>query len=105
MIPAGTAVYEVLAIVARQYGIPIDELPKKGRTQTVARARQDACALLRDTTKMSLPEIGRVFDRDHTTIIHGLRSTVNRLKNDPEAAKLFAKMRVEVVDTRKKATR
>ena len=37
--------------------------------------------LIRTMTNLSLPEIGREFDRDHTTVMHGLKKVEQALQN------------------------
>ena len=47
-----------------------EQLKGKRRTASVALPRQMAMFLMRRQTTLSLSEIGRFFDRDHTTVIH-----------------------------------
>lgn len=46
--------------------------------------RHIAYYLIRKYTTRSLPSIGLTFDRDHTTILHGMRAHERRIKEDPE---------------------
>lgn len=48
------------------------------RSKTVVRARQIAMWVVREITGLSLPQMGAVFGRDHTTIAHGIRAAVER---------------------------
>ncbi|MGH7724759.1 MAG: chromosomal replication initiator protein DnaA [Candidatus Eiseniibacteriota bacterium] len=57
-------------LVAQHYGITREQLRGKRRTNSVALPRQIAMYLMRRQTTLSLSEIGRFFDRDHTTVIH-----------------------------------
>ncbi len=47
----------------------------------VARARQLAMYLARELTALSLAEIAREFDRDHSTVLHAIRAVEQR--NEP----------------------
>jgi chromosomal replication initiator protein len=60
----------IVHLVAGHYGITRDQLKGKRRTNSVALPRQIAMYLMRRQTTLSLSEIGRFFDRDHTTVIH-----------------------------------
>jgi chromosomal replication initiator protein len=65
--------------VSEFYRIPEIEMISHRRQRHVARPRQVAMYLTRELTPMSLPEIGRRFGkRDHTTVIHAIK-TVERL--------------------------
>lgn len=100
MTPAGEAVTEVLAIVAREYGLGAEELRGPRRTRSVAEARLMAYALLRDTAGMSYPEIGAALHRDHTTVMHGVKATAHRVAGDAYAGAAYARMRKCCVDAR-----
>jgi chromosomal replication initiator protein len=66
-------------VVAQHYGITREQLKGKRRTASVALPRQMAMSLMRRQTTLSLSEIGRFFDRDHTTVIHAC-DKIERLK-------------------------
>ena len=68
----------IVLVVASHYGITRDQLKGKRRTNSVALPRQIAMFLMRRQTTLSLSEIGRFFDRDHTTVIHAC-SKIERL--------------------------
>lgn len=50
------------------------------RTPDVVRARQLAMYLTRDLTNLSLKQIALEFERDHSTIAHGIQTTHSRLE-------------------------
>ena len=61
------------------------QLKTSRRSINIARPRQIAMFLCKELTSYSYPEIGRAFsNRDHTTVIHSVK-TIDRLrKNDNE---------------------
>jgi chromosomal replication initiator protein len=62
------------------WGVTERALRGSGRQRVLAWARQEAYTRLRDESPLSYPEIGRIFDRDHTTIIKGERACRRRIK-------------------------
>jgi len=68
----------IVSVVGGHYGITREQLKGKRRTNSVALPRQIAMYLMRRQTTLSLSEIGRFFDRDHTTVIHAC-SKIERL--------------------------
>ena len=53
------------------------------RSRPLARPRQIAMYLAKKLTTRSLPEIGRKFaNRDHTTVIHAVKTIDKLSKND-----------------------
>ena len=70
---------EIQDAVCKVEGVARDELLSPRRSPRIARARQLAMYMARELTPMTLAEIARGFDRDHTTVIHGLRAVDERL--------------------------
>jgi len=76
----------IVQVTAARYGITRDQLKGKRRTNSVALPRQIAMYLMRRQTTLSLSEIGRFFDRDHTTVIHAC-SKIERLMAEDRTMK------------------
>ena len=64
----------VIHATATHYGHTTDDLLGRSRAQHLARPRQVAMFVARRVTGLSLPEIGRHFDRHHSTILHGIET-------------------------------
>lgn len=60
----------IVEAVCAETGVPDYEILGESRIREFVRARQYAMWKCREQG-YSFPEIGRVFNRDHTTIIHG----------------------------------
>ena len=83
-------VEEIQDRVAAHFRINRGEMMSTRRARAVARPRQIAMYLAKTMTPRSLPDIGRRFERDHTTVLHAVR-TVERLRG--EDAELDADLR------------
>jgi len=68
--------------VAQHYNLTVASLLSRSRTQTVARARQIAMALAKELTADSLPNIGKHFGKNHTTVLHACRQITELMKHD-----------------------
>ncbi len=64
-------------------GISREQLLSPRRSAKIARARQLAMFIARELTALSLVEIARGFDRDHTTVLHAIRAVTERTSADP----------------------
>ena len=75
----------IQTIVCRYFKISKNEMLSSRRSRYLVRPRQTAIYLTKILTTKSLPEIGREFsNRDHTTIIHSVK-TIEKLKEkNPE---------------------
>lgn len=66
-------IHDIQMLVARRFGVTMLDLASRRRDLRTARPRQAAMWLARHTTLHSLPEIGRAFSRDHTTVLAAIR--------------------------------
>ena len=64
---------QVAIYICALHGVSFEDLKSIRRHRHVAVARQHFAFLCRKWTARSLPEIGRFIDKDHTTILHGIR--------------------------------
>jgi chromosomal replication initiator protein len=70
-LPAREATLETIQnAAAAAFGLSRERLLARDRSPNVALARQIAMYLARELTDVSLPEIGRCFGRDHSTVVH-----------------------------------
>ena len=69
--------------VSRFYSIEEATIRGTLKNKGTAEARQIAMYLIRKMTNLSLPDIGREFHRDHSTVIHAVRKVENALA-DPK---------------------
>ena len=75
---------EIIATTASDHGLTVDDLVGKVRTRHISAARFEAMARIRAERKLSLPAIGRLFNRDHTTVLHALKAySAGRLPDAP----------------------
>ena len=74
-------------VVSNYFNIPLSEMLSQRRSRPLARPRQIAMYLAKKMTARSLPEIGRRFaNRDHTTVIHAVK-TISRLSEQDDEMK------------------
>ena len=75
-------------IVSNYFNIPLSEMLSQRRSRPLARPRQMAMYLAKKMTTRSLPEIGRRFaNRDHTTVIHAVKTITRLSEQDDEMKK------------------
>jgi chromosomal replication initiator protein len=72
----------ILLAVGRFYGVNADELKGKSRHKQIVGPRQMAMFLLREDAHLSTPDIGRLLNRDHTTVLHSLKQVVSDIARD-----------------------
>ena len=78
------SVSEIQQMTANYYGLKVTDIMSVRRERKIARPRQLAMYLAKTMTPLSLPEIGSQFGRDHTTIIHAVKTIENLLMRDSQ---------------------
>tara|TARA_Y100000591_G_scaffold331914_1_gene367337 strand:- start:3857 stop:4579 length:723 start_codon:yes stop_codon:yes gene_type:complete len=88
----------IQTIVCKFFKISKNEMLSSRRSRYLVRPRQAAIYLAKILTSKSLPEIGREFsNRDHTTIIHSVK-TIEKLKQkDPEMLENINKLKNQIL--------
>ena len=88
----------IQTLVCKFFKISKNEMLSSRRSRYLVRPRQTAIYLTKILTSKSLPEIGREFsNRDHTTIIHSVK-TIEKLKeNNPEMVENINKLKNQIL--------
>ncbi len=88
----------IQTLVCKFFKISKNEMLSSRRSRYLVRPRQTAIYLTKILTSKSLPEIGREFsNRDHTTIIHSVK-TIEKLKErDSEMANNISKLKNQIL--------
>lgn len=91
-----TTIDEIQKKVAEHFNISVKEMQSSRRARNVARPRQIAMFLAKQLTSRSLPEIGRKFDRDHTTVMHAVRKVDELIMEDASLAESIETLKREL---------
>jgi chromosomal replication initiator protein len=75
---------EIMGETARAYGLAPEALRSRSRKQVVVRPRQIAMYLARRYTAASLADIGRAFERDHTSVMYAIDVVERRIVERPQ---------------------
>lgn len=82
--PVSVTVDRIFSVVEKKYGVKKSELSGKSRVKEIANARHIAIYLIRTVTEMSLPNIGKLFNRDHATVMSSIDNVENRMNASPQ---------------------
>ena len=88
----------IQTIVCKFFKISKNEMLSSRRSRYLVRPRQTAIYLTKILTSKSLPEIGREFsNRDHTTIIHSVKTIEKIKENDQEMVDNINKLKNQIL--------
>ena len=84
--------------MTKYYSVRLSDLQSKKRNKSIAFPRQVCMYLARKHTRYSLEEIGGYFGgRDHTTVLHGVRTVTGDIESDREIAHQVGQIDGELV--------
>lgn len=72
---------EIFDYIERRYGYNKEELKTRNSHRKICNVRQVAMFLLRERLKISFPQIGRIFGKDHSTAFHAHAKVAGLLKD------------------------
>ncbi len=88
----------IQTMVCKFFKISKNEMLSSRRSRYLVRPRQTAIYLTKILTSKSLPEIGREFsNRDHTTIIHSVKTIEKIKEKDPEMVDNINKLKNQIL--------
>lgn len=81
--PVTVTVEKIFALIYKRYNIKRDAIVSGQRTKDIANARHMTVYLIRTITDMSLPNIGKLIGRDHSTVLASSAAVEKRMAQDP----------------------
>lgn len=94
--PLNVTIDKIFGAVCKKYNVTKEELTGKKRTKEIVRARHVSIYLIRQITEMSLPNIGKIFERDHATVMASIDVVKKRMASDPLYASEINNLRSDV---------
>ncbi|HTV48518.1 MAG TPA: chromosomal replication initiator protein DnaA [Phycisphaerae bacterium] len=83
-------IQQIIEAVTHFYSVKVSDLQGKRRPKSISMPRQICMYLARKRTRHSLQEIGGYFGgRDHTTVMHAIKTIEDYRKNDPSIARVL----------------
>lgn len=79
----------IIEEVCNFYNLDPPLLRGQSRSKDISLARQIAMYQIRRMTNLSLKEIGKEFNRDHSTVLNALNRVEGLVKTDPEKAEII----------------
>jgi chromosomal replication initiator protein len=92
---------DVLRLVSEVYGVTVERLLSRDRSQQVALPRQVAMYLLHEEANISLPQIGEALGgRDHTTILYGCEKIADLVERDDRLRRQVVEIKEQLYNPR-----
>ncbi len=79
-IPTDALIERILSAVSKAYGVPVENIKSKKKTDNIANARQIAIYIIKNMTELTYKEVGAIFDRDYSTAIAAYNKVERNIK-------------------------
>lgn len=79
---------EVISEVSRTFGVSKEDIFSKRKTQEVVYARQVSMYIIREISQMKYKEIGRLFGKDHSTVLYTIDKVKKKLEQNEQQRNL-----------------
>lgn len=76
-------VRDVIHYASRVFGVPVPDIVGRSRKRDIMAARQAVYLVSRQATDASLPHIGNMLRRHHTSVWHGVDMCIIYMQRDP----------------------
>ena len=86
----------ILSYVSRYYQLEESVVKGPQRARDAVAARQIAMYLIRTMTNLSQDNIGKLFNRDHSTVIHSIAQVEQKMKKDPTFAETVKELKSNI---------
>ena len=87
--PEPIKIEQIINEVARTYDVSEKDIISKRKTAELAKARQIAMYIARETTELSYKPIGEAFGKDHTTVLYAVKKVESFLKDNPHEKEII----------------
>ncbi|MBQ6713945.1 MAG: chromosomal replication initiator protein DnaA [Clostridia bacterium] len=81
--PEPIKIETIISEVANTYNVSENDILSNRRTASLARARQVAMYIARETTGLSFKQIGENFGKDHSTVLYNVRQVEEFISDKP----------------------
>lgn len=81
---------KVIAAVSKIYDVPVEDIKSKKRSKEISTARHVSVYVIRKVTQMPVVDIGKIFNRDHTTVLASIDVVSNEISSNPETERIVS---------------
>ena len=87
-LPEPITVEKIVDEVSRTYNVTSDDIYSRKKSADIAHARQIAMYIVSKVINLSSTEIGKSFNKDHTTVLYTIEKIKKELKTNDSERKL-----------------
>ena len=94
--PVNVTIDKIFTSVYKKYNVKREDIIGNSRVKDIAHARHITVYLIRQITEISQPNIGKIINRDHSTVNSSIEIIEKRMAKDPAFAAEIQEMIKEI---------
>jgi chromosomal replication initiator protein len=85
-------VQQLFMVIAELYGVTFEDLKSQSRVRAFVELRRISMYLLHKKFEMTSGSVGKMFNRDHATVLHHCKQVDDLYEFDPKFREMFTKI-------------
>ena len=90
------SVKSIKKVISTYFSIKVSLFSEANRSKDVAKARQIAMYFSKTLTSLSLPKIGKEFNKNHATVLYAVKAIEKEMEKDASFSNLIEKLRLQI---------
>ena len=83
--PVSVTVDKIIEYIAKAFGISSADIKSDKRQADIKLARQISMYVIKEVTSLTLQEIGKIFGKNHSTVLHSINQIKEKIDELPQA--------------------
>lgn len=94
--PVTETIEKIIEVTARKYDVTVEDILGTKRTKNIKTARNVAMYIAKQVLDLSLPQIGKFMNRDHSTVHSNIQNVENQLETDNQLSNEITEIITEI---------
>ena len=82
--PTEVTINNILEEIAKSFGVSTEDIRGERKTTEISLARQAAIYIIRETTNLTLDDIGKIFNKKHSTVLYSIEAIDTKMDDNAE---------------------
>ena len=83
--PVSVTVDKIIDYIAKAFGVSAADIKSNKRQAEINLARQISMYVIKEVTTLTLQDIGTIFGKNHSTVLHSINQVKSKLNENPQA--------------------
>jgi len=87
--PLSARIDKIIEYIAKSFGVTTADIKSDKRQSDINMARQMSMYVIKEATSLTLQDIGKIFGKNHSTVIHSINAAKEKIEENPSMNGVF----------------